>query len=204
LPAPNPPASRYEVIADPVYGYRRLEPIPSNDALEEFYENDYYESARTGARAPDLRRLLEDGGDAERERVWLQETLYDDIAAQFTSHGKGQRVLDIGCGLGDLLQWLDERGFDVRGLEPNEQAARLACERGLDVSTVSVNELVTQPGGGSAPFDAVVLLHVLEHVPNPAEMLREIHSLLEPGGLLFIWVPNDFNALQLADRKSVV
>lgn len=186
-----------------MYGYRRLEPIPSQEELEAFYENDYYDSAFAGARAPDLKRLLEGGEAAERERAWLRETLYDDIAAQLSTHGKGKRVLDIGCGLGDLLQRLDEHGFDARGLEPNEQAAQLARERGLVVSTQSVGELVAQASGDSASFDAVILLHVLEHVPNPAGILREIHSLLEPGGLLYIWVPNDFNALQLAAQSKL-
>lgn len=193
---------QHQLIVEPTYGYRRLEPMPRESEFERYYESEYYDLLRKGGRAPELRRLLAGGEEAERERAWLRETLYADITAELEAHGSGKRVLDVGCGQGELLQWLGEQGFEAQGIEPSDDAAALARERGLDARTATLEELVA----GSDPpptYDAVLLLNVLEHVPQAAEMLRGIHCLLESRGLLYIRVPNDFNPLQLAAREKL-
>jgi 2-polyprenyl-3-methyl-5-hydroxy-6-metoxy-1,4-benzoquinol methylase/RimJ/RimL family protein N-acetyltransferase len=193
----------HEVIADPTYGYRRLEPIPSEVQLKRFYEDDYYALLSQGGRAPDLQRLLAGGEPAESERAWLGETLYDDIAAGLLAHGSGGRILEVGCGTGDLLELLRDRGFDVQGIEPSDYAAGLARERGLDVRTMTLEQLVAESGEAPPGYDAVLLVYVLEHIPHAAEMLRGVHRLLATRGLLFISVPNDFNPLQLAAQREL-
>lgn len=200
-PISSTTASGHEVIVDPTYGYRRLEPMPSDAEFERFYESEYYDLLRSGGRAPELRRLLAGGEEAEHERTWLRETLYADITAELEEHGSGKRVLDVGCGQGELLQWLAEQGFEAKGIEPSDAAA-LARERGLDASTETLKEHLASSDPPPA-YDAVLLLNVLEHVPKAAETLRGIHRLLEPGGLLYIRVPNDFNPLQLAAREKL-
>src|SRR3954449_2912443 len=114
------------VKVDPTYGYRRLDPIPSDDELTRFYQSQYYDLLRQGGRAPELRRLLAGGQEAERERAWLRETLYADITTLLRAHASGGRVLDIGCGQGELLQWLVEQGFQADGIEPSDDAAAIA------------------------------------------------------------------------------
>jgi SAM-dependent methyltransferase len=189
-----------QVIVDPTYGYRRLEPLPSDAEFERFYQSEYYDLLRKGGRAPELRRLLAGGEKAEQERAWLRETLYDDITTELRDNGSGTRVLDIGCGQGELLQWLVEHGFKAEGIEPSEDAAAIARERGLDAKTATLEDLVA----ASPPsYHAALLINVLEHVPHPAEMLQAIRGLLEPGGLLYIRVPNDFNPLQLAAQRKL-
>ncbi|MGH2912603.1 MAG: GNAT family N-acetyltransferase [Solirubrobacteraceae bacterium] len=193
----------HEVVVDPTYGYRRLEPIPNEEQLKRFYGGDYYTLLRQGGRAPDLQRLLAGGEPAAQERAWLNDTLYDDIAVWLLTHGGGKRILEIGCGTGDLLQSLRERGFEVEGIEPSEQAAELAREQGLDVRTATLEQLLAESAGTPTRYDAVLLVNVLEHIPHAAEMLRGIHRLLATEGLLFISVPNDFNPLQLAAQREL-
>lgn len=192
----------HEVIVDPTYGYRRLEPMPAESEFDRFYESEYYDLLRAGGRAPELRRLLAGGDEADCEREWLRETLYADIAAALLVHGSGKRVLDIGCGQGELLQSLTEHGFDAHGIDPADDAAALARERGLDARTGTVEELLTESGEASS-YGAVLLLNVVEHIPDVAGMLRNSARLLEPGGLLYIRVPNDFNPLQLAAQSKI-
>ena len=195
-------STRPQVIVDPTYGYRRLEPLPTDPEFERFYQSEYYDLLRRGGRAPELRRLLAGGEEAERERAWLRETLYDDITTGLRENGGGTRVLDVGCGQGELLQWLVEHGFEADGIEPSDDAAALARERGLNARTATLEELLEDSDRLSA-YDAVLLLNVLEHVPDPVGMLEGIRRLLAPGGLLYIRVPNDFNALQTAAQRKL-
>ena len=176
--------------------------MPSDSEFERFYESDYYDLLRKGGRAPELRRLMTGGEEADRERDWLREQMYADISAELTGAGSGKNVLDVGCGQGELIQWLTEQGFQPHGIEPSDEAAALARERGLDVRSATLEDLLAD----SEPpptYDAVLLLNVLEHVPDAPAMLRGISRLLEPGGLLYIRVPNDFNPLQLAAQEKL-
>ena len=191
----------HEVIADPEHGYLRLDPMPSEDEFERFYESAYYDLLRKGGRAPELRRLIEGGESAEAERTWLRETLYADITAVLGEAESGRRVLDVGCGQGELLQWLSEQGFEATGIEPADDAAAIARERGLDARTATLEEVLAD--APPAPYDAALLLNVLEHVPDAPAMLRGIASLLGPAGLLYVRVPNDFTPLQEAAREHL-
>jgi SAM-dependent methyltransferase len=56
---------------------------------------------------------------------------------------------------------------------------------------------------GGAPFAGIVLLNVLEHIPDPATLLIEVIVALAPGGLLVVRVPNDFNPLQEAAQREL-
>jgi len=189
-------------VVDPTYGYRRLDPLPSDSEFERFYESRYYDLLRRGGRAPDLRRLLAGGEEGERERRWLGETLYADVGHAIETHGPGKRVLDVGCGQGELLHWLADHGFEAQGIEPSEEATAIARERDLDARAITIDELVGDPDRHGA-YDAVVMLNVLEHVPEPVAMLEDAGRLLAPGGLLYLKVPNDFNPLQLAAQRKL-
>src|SRR3954453_20873265 len=134
-------STRPRVIVDPEYGYRHLDPLPSESEFERFYQSQYYDLLRQGGRAPELRRLLAGGEEAERERAWLRETLYVDITAELAAHGAGTHVLDIGCGQGELLQCLVEQGYEAEGIEPSADAAEVARERGLNVRTATLEDL---------------------------------------------------------------
>jgi 2-polyprenyl-3-methyl-5-hydroxy-6-metoxy-1,4-benzoquinol methylase len=103
---------------------------------------------------------------------------------RFVPKGK---VLDVGCGRGILPALMRERGWDAQGLEFSEAAAHHARnELGLPVF---VGDFI-ESSYAEASFDAVVLWHVLEHVPDPVATLAKAHRLLRSGGLLVIAVPN--------------
>ncbi|ERS83930.1 bifunctional 2-polyprenyl-6-hydroxyphenol methylase/3-demethylubiquinol 3-O-methyltransferase UbiG [Halomonas sp. PBN3] len=99
-----------------------------------------------------------------------------------------RRVLDVGCGGGILAEGMAHRGAEVTGIDLGEAplgVARLhAQESGLaiDYRRVSVETLAEQAPGS---FDVVTCLEMLEHVPDPASVVRACARLVKPGGQVF-------------------
>lgn len=97
------------------------------------------------------------------------------------------KLLDVGCGSGEFLVKMRELGWDVLGVEPDPEAARVTRERfGLPVIVAPLEEA----GLLNNSFDAITMHHVIEHVHDPIAILRECARLLKPGGKLVVITPN--------------
>jgi SAM-dependent methyltransferase len=96
------------------------------------------------------------------------------------------RVLDLGCGNGAFLLEMRRLGWAGFGLEPDESAVEAARRAGLDVRQGVLTEAIFPP----EHFDAVTMNHVIEHVHDPASVLRTCLRILRPGGTLWIATPN--------------
>ena len=96
------------------------------------------------------------------------------------------RVLDVGCGAGFLLRHMLRDGWDALGVDPYPRGAALRPPLKERVIAGSLEDV---PEGG---FHAVTAIEVLEHVEEYPSLLREMLHLLEPGGLLVVTVPNDW------------
>lgn len=100
---------------------------------------------------------------------------------------EGGCILDVGCGIGNLLAEFEGKDkYEISGIEFSEVAASRAKDRGFEVT---IGDLIDKKLP-SKKFDAVVLLYVLEHVPNPREILNEINRILKDDGFFFMAVPN--------------
>ena len=123
-------------------------------------------------------------------RLTCAVPLLRDLAAgslMFLESSSRGRLLDVGCGNGTLLAAMRALGWDVLGIEPDPEAARIAREVGkLPVVTGSLED-ARLPAGS---FDAVTVSHVIEHVPDPRALLRECSRLLSSGGQLIVATPN--------------
>lgn len=98
-----------------------------------------------------------------------------------------RRLLDIGCSIGHFLSLARKKGWHGIGLELNEKAVNHARNvLKLDVRT----QLLDEAGFAPESFDAVTLWGVMEHLKRPMEVLRQIHRILKPGGLLLTFCPN--------------
>lgn len=103
---------------------------------------------------------------------------------RLTSH---PRHCDVGCALGSMLQEAKAAGWDSMGVETSEFAARYAEEHtGCPVYAGTLQEAAFP----SESFDVVTLMDVIEHVPEPSELMGEIYRVLRPGGVVFIVTPN--------------
>jgi 2-polyprenyl-6-hydroxyphenyl methylase / 3-demethylubiquinone-9 3-methyltransferase len=100
----------------------------------------------------------------------------------------GKRVLDVGCGGGILSESMAGRGAEVTGIDLGEKALKVAqlhrLESGTDVSyqLISVETLAEQE---PESFDMVTCMEMLEHVPDPAAIVRACAKLVKPGGRVF-------------------
>jgi len=96
------------------------------------------------------------------------------------------RLLDVGCGTGDLAAIFHRHGWRAYGIEPSEQAAEHARAAGVEVVTGTLADAPWE----EESFDAIVFNHSLEHIDDPAEALEQAARLLRPGGVVSIAVPN--------------
>jgi 2-polyprenyl-3-methyl-5-hydroxy-6-metoxy-1,4-benzoquinol methylase len=103
------------------------------------------------------------------------------------------RLIDIGCGDGTFIEYMESCGFEVYGIE-NPELFPQSAEQFLDV------DLNRQTGDSELSrkgfrADIVTLWHALEHVSDPLSLLRQAHRALKPSGLLIISSPN-FESIQ--------
>jgi 2-polyprenyl-3-methyl-5-hydroxy-6-metoxy-1,4-benzoquinol methylase len=96
------------------------------------------------------------------------------------------RLLDVGCGAGGLLARYRELGWQVRGIDLSEGAVEACRAQGLTVQQAGLLEADLP----SRSFDAILLHHVIEHVPRPLDALRRARELLAPGGTMVVVTPN--------------
>jgi len=99
---------------------------------------------------------------------------------------RGEALLEIGCHAGVLLDRFRSQGWNVSGVEPDARAANFARSHfRLDVRANTLEDAGYDP----ATFDAVVMLHVIEHLDDPAGTVGAIAWVLRPGGFLVVETP---------------
>jgi 2-polyprenyl-3-methyl-5-hydroxy-6-metoxy-1,4-benzoquinol methylase len=170
-------------------GWVHVAPVPSAAELAELYRSHYY-----GTEKPlYIQRYEED-------RPWWEMTYadrYDTLESLLPEERR--RILDVGSGPGLFLDTGRKRGWDVLGIEPSVQAAAHSRSLGLEI----VEEFLTaETAKGLGRFDAIHMSEVLEHIPNPIDFLGICSTLLNPGGVICIVVPNDYNPLQQVLREQ--
>lgn len=175
----------YDVIACTQCGFRHVTPLPTAEDMAAAYRDTYYTDEKPAYLS-----------EAEADQRWaalLQAdrlTLFEEILGP-----QRRSLLDIGSGPGFFLKVAGERGWNALGIEPSRQAAAFARSHGATV-VEGFFDAETAPGLGQ--FDVVHLNNVLEHIPDPAGLLRLARERIAPGGLICITVPNDFTPLQSA------
>lgn len=106
-------------------------------------------------------------------------------------------IVDIGCGKGELLATLKKHGFkNLYGTEFGHMAEEAKKMEAITIFPYDIYGFCEWCKKESRIFDCVILINVLEHVPNPKNLLKQLKNILSPEGLLVFCVPNDFSVLQ--------
>ena len=108
------------------------------------------------------------------------------IIRRFQANGK---LLDVGTGDGRFLRICRDLGYDVVGSEVSKAGASYSNKEGFDIKIGQITDIELP----HESFDVVTIWHVLEHVPEPRAVLHKVYSLLRPGGILAVAVPNEEN-----------
>lgn len=116
-------------------------------------------------------------GDKSSPSRWVQEP------------GK---VLDIGCGYGSSLVYLESKGCQVEGIDADKNVEKVARENNLNIRV----GVFCKTDYKKEYFDAVIMSQVLEHCLSPRQTLNDVGEILKPGGLCILSIPNylSFNA----------
>jgi len=112
---------------------------------------------------------------------------YEPIGAELRALlRQGEALLEVGCHAGVLLDRFRAQGWKVRGVDPDPRAAQFArSQYGLDVKASTLEDA----GYAGASFDAVVMLHVIEHLDDPARTVGHIARVLRAGGIFVVETP---------------
>lgn len=148
-------------------------PQPKENDLARYYESEDYISHTDGKRSLFEKVYHFIKNIALKNKL----SLINDL-----QKSKGN-LLDIGAGTGDFLSVAKNNGWNAVGIEPSEKAKTIAKAKGVELkSNLSDFE--------NNSFDVITMWHVLEHVPNLENQIKELKRLLKPNGTILIAVPN--------------
>ena len=100
----------------------------------------------------------------------------------------GKKVLDVGCGGGILAESIAQSGADTCGIDLSQKALKVAELHALEVgATLTYRSIAVEALAEEQPeqYDVVTCMEMLEHVPDPASVVRACAKLCKPGGTLF-------------------
>lgn len=184
----------YELVPHPQYGFLQVKPTPTSEQIKKFYMDEFYaNNPNFNDSSLEVQVRDKEWYDFCRNRVFsnIQEILGQSLCEK--------SILDVGCGWGEALSFFKSKGMDCYGFDPAPEAVAYGQKRGLNIVEAGIETMNVF----SRPFNVVTFFNVLEHLADPVLALQEVYQyVLEPGGVLVVDVPNEFNAFQLAGRDT--
>lgn len=181
-----PRGDTFEMVACRRCGLVRTKQLPAD--LARWYEEHYSKAQRIfrhsecRTKAGRTYRTLDKLGVTKVIRK-LNINHHRFIASQLPAAG---RVLEVGCGAGEILRLLNLKGADVYGIEPHPDSAEAARQHGIPILADRLESL----RDSDMTFDTVLFSFALEHTDDPLTMLTRARALLSAQGTLFIFTHN--------------
>jgi len=161
--------------------YGQVDPLPAPEVLTRLYNSkEYFDTHMRydfdALRDNDIARMVKTQFDFQRAML------------RGVDLSKVRKVLEVGPGGGFAMKAYEQMGFDVTGLETSTSASAFIRSRhGLNVINTPLEDYLPE---ASELYDLIFLNHVLEHFLDPLAATAKLKSLLSPGGLLYLRVPD--------------
>jgi len=120
----------------------------------------------------------------ELPRQW-RNSILEQCKLIESNFDKDIKILEIGCGQGLMLKELQNRGYDVEGLEPSLRASKIAREKKLKIIVGYFPETKIKE-----KFDLIIISHVLEHIKNYKKFIKSLEKILKSNGCLLLTQTN--------------
>jgi len=160
----------------------------TSEAPTEHYTREYFEKWNYADRP--LGRF---------SMYWFARRYYAALVRRYAP--PGGRLLELGCGLGDLLSLLQD-DFDCAGIDLIDYSIESTKRNAprAEAFQMSADDLSAFEQGA---FSAVVALHLVEHLVDPADVIRQVSQLLKPGGIFLFATPHpDYALRRFKDRDN--
>ena len=156
-------------------GFKFTNPIPNEIQLAKYYDSSEYIS-HSNVKAGIINNIYQ----------IVREFTIGKKVKLVKRYIKTGQALDIGCGTGEFLYALSKQNFQTTGIEPNDLARKYAIEN-YNLNVYTESELVKLE---SKKYNVISLWHVLEHVYDLNERIKQIKTLLAKDGILIVALPN--------------
>jgi SAM-dependent methyltransferase len=156
--------------------------IPTNKELEDYYSIYAYEREK---EIPEPTRIS-----------------LNSLIDSFEKHRQNNRILDVGCGEGWILELARKKGWQAYGTEFSSKAIEICEKKGIKM----YSGILRPDNMEEKEFDIIVSSETIEHINNPRQELANIHQLLRKGGLLYVTTPN-FNSYlrrMMKDKYAII
>ncbi len=166
----------FNIVSCNSCGFKFTNPRPDNEVLGNYYKAESYVS-HTNSKKGIINKLY---------HIVRNYTLKSKIK-MVSGHVSRGTILDYGCGTGMFLSAINKAGWETYGMEPDDDARKIASENGNNVFSDKdrMKTYITDK-----KFNAITLWHVLEHVTDMEETLAFFKERLNNDGVLIIAVPN--------------
>jgi len=171
---------KFHVVRCEKCGFVYLNPRLPDNEMKKFYPEQYYSFLEWKEKVNLLRTLY-------RKMKWKTLSRFNITRFPGVPKYKAQgRILDFGCGSGEILAILKKAGWETYGIEIDSAAAEYARSKGLEVYGQDIKSI----GFPDEHFDVIRMSSVLEHLYDVPQILDEFHRILKKEGRILLVCPN--------------
>jgi 2-polyprenyl-3-methyl-5-hydroxy-6-metoxy-1,4-benzoquinol methylase len=186
---------RYKPVRNAL-GFVSAEPLPSAAELQEFYREVFYQQRPSSTYQASYTNEERDHHDL------VSAQILHAVAEARRVPANGARLMEIGCGEGFFLEAAAHAGYQVTGVDFSDFGLKSFHPHLLDrFESGDAHDFLSRTINSGGRTDVCVMQNVLEHVIDPARLLRDIGWVLSATGVAIIKVPNDYSRLQERARE---